>query len=193
MEFSYKISEAEFRRAWHVERRASSRASLKTAVFWISIMLGLLLLFKVLQPDRQLPGLSARQPAVHAAMVEPAGNVTAEPTNLERVGPFLVIAGIWILIIWGMIPMRLRRLYHDDPRMQGQFTVSITPEFVLTENTAGTTSKCSWNVYDYWCEGKNVIVLAFHSGSYFILGLAGLSEPQRSELRGILKTALRKK
>ena len=46
MEFSYKISESEFRRAWKVERKASSRASLKTAAFWISVMLGLLLLFK---------------------------------------------------------------------------------------------------------------------------------------------------
>jgi hypothetical protein len=193
MEFSYKISESEFRRAWHVERKASSRASLKTAAFWICIMLGLLLVFKMLQPDRQLPGLSARQPAVHAAMVSPASNVTVEPTTLERVGPFLVIAGIWILLVGGMIPMRLRRLYRKDPRMQGQFTVNITPEFVSTENTAGTTSKCSWNVYDYWCEGKNMIVLTFHSGSYFIMSLAGLSEPQQGELRGILKTALRKK
>ena len=89
--------------------------------------------------------------------------------------------------------MRLRRLYRKDPRMQGQFTVSITPDFISTENTAGTTSKCAWNVYDYWCEGKDVIVLAFHSGSYFILSLAGLSEPQQGELRGILKAALRKK
>ncbi len=193
MEFSYKISESEFRRAWHVERRASSRASLKTAAFWIALMLGLLLLFKVLQPDRQLPGFSNAQPAVHAAMVLPAINVTAEPTVLERVGPFLVIAGIWILLVGGMIPMRLRRLYRKDPRMQGEFTVSITPEFVSADNTAGTTSKCSWNVYDYWCEGKGVIVLAFHSGSYFILSLAGLSEPQHGELRGILKAALRKK
>ena len=193
MEFSYQISESEFRRAWHIERKASSRASLKTAAFWISIMLGLLLLFKMIQPDRQLPGLSARQPAVHAAMDLPVSDIAAEPTALERVGPFLVIAGIWILLIGGMIPMRLRRLYRKDPRMQGQFTVNITPEFVSTENTAGTTSKCSWNVYDYWCEGKNVIVLAFHSGSYFILSLAGLSEPQQGELRGILTASLKKK
>ena len=126
-------------------------------------------------------------------MVLPAINVTAEPTVLERVGPFLVIAGIWILLVGGMIPMRLRRLYRKDPRMQGEFTVSITPEFVSADNTAGTTSKCSWNVYDYWCEGKGVIVLAFHSGSYFILSLAGLAEAQQGELRSILKAALRKK
>jgi hypothetical protein len=46
---------------------------------------------------------------------------------------------------------------------------------------------------DYWCEGKSVIVLMFHSGTYSILSLAGLSEPQRGELRGILTAALQKR
>jgi hypothetical protein len=40
---------------------------------------------------------------------------------------------------------------------------------------------------------KNVIVLTFHSGSYSILSLAGLSEAQRGELRGILSAVLKKK
>ena len=77
--------------------------------------------------------------------------------------------------------------------MRGQFTVNITQDSISTENTAGTTSKSSWNVYDYWCEGKSVIVLMFHSGSYSVLSLAGLSEVQRGELRGILSAALPKR
>jgi hypothetical protein len=112
---------------------------------------------------------------------------------LDRFGPFLVIGGLWILIVTGLVPMRLRYLYRKDPRMHGQFAVSLTQDSISTENTAGTTSKCSWNVYDYWCEGKNVIVLMFHSGTYSILSLAGLSQPQRSELRSILNAALPKK
>jgi hypothetical protein len=193
MEFSYKISESEFRRAWRLERKASSRSSLKTAVFWILIMLGLLLLYRMMQPDQHPPGLSAQQPASRPALIVPAIDVPVESTNLERFGPFLVLAGIWILIVGGLVPMRLHRLYRKDPRMQGQFTVNITPDAIFTENTAGTTSNCAWNVYDYWCEGKNVIVLTFHSGSYSILSLAGLSEAQQGELRGILSAVLKKK
>jgi len=89
--------------------------------------------------------------------------------------------------------MRLRYLYRRDPRMQGQFTVNISRDSISTENTAGTTSTSAWNVYDYWCEGKGVIVLMFNSGTYSVLSLAGLSEPQRGDLRGILSAALPKR
>jgi len=193
MEFSYKISESEFRQAWRLERRASSRSSLKTAAFWMLILLGLLLLYRMIQPNRDASGLSAQQPVSRSAIIEPALSTSAQSMYLERVGPLLVLAGIWILIVGGLVPLRLRRLYLKDPRLQGQFMVNITSDSISTENTAGTTSNCAWNVYDYWCEGKNVIVLMFHSGPYSILSLAGLSEPQRGELRGILGQALRKK
>lgn len=193
MEFSYKISESEFRRAWRLERRASSRSSLKTAAFWILIMFGLLLLYRKMQPGRSLPVISAGQTILQTATVETVSHISSGTATLQRAGPFLVIAGIWILLVGGLVPMRLRHLYRKDPRMQGQFTVNITPDSICTENSAGTVSRCSWNVYNYWCEGKDVIVLMFHSGSYSILSLAGLSELQRGELRGILGAALRKK
>ena len=187
MEFSFKISESEFRRGWHLERKASSRSSLKTGAFWILIMLGLLLLFRTLQTGGHLSGFPSRQAIARSVTVRPVSNTAPTPTNLQRVGPFLVIGGIWILIVGGMVPIRLRHLYRKDPRMQGQFTVNVTPETISTENSAGTMSKCTWNVYDYWCEGKDLIVLMFHSGSYSVLSLAGLTETQRGELRGILK------
>ena len=77
--------------------------------------------------------------------------------------------------------------------MRGKFKVNITQDSISTENTAGTTSECSWNVYDYWCEGKGVIVLMFRSGTYSVLSLAGLSELRRGELREILRAALPKR
>src|ERR1035438_9832749 len=73
--------------------------------------------------------------------------------------------------------------------MQGQYTVSVTPESVATQNTAGTSSKTGWNIYNYWREGKDVILLVFHSGSYFLLSLRELPDAQRDELRGILTAA----
>ena len=125
--------------------------------------------------------------------VGPVNQVTPASTFIERAGPVLVLAGLWVIIVTGLVPMRLKHLYRKDPRMHAKFTVDITPNFIFTHNSAGTTSKTGWNVYDYWCEGKNVIVLMFLSGSYSILSLAGLSELQRGELRGILSASLQKR
>ena len=193
MEFSYKVSETEFREAWRVERKASSRSSLKTGIFWISIMLGLLLLHRVMQPSHDQPGIANLHAEAPVSTVGPVNQVTSAPTIIERAGPLLVLAGLWIIIVTGLVPMRLKYLYRKDPRMHAKFTVDITPNFIFTHNSAGTTSKTGWNIYDYWCEGKNVIVLMFFSGSYSILSLAGLSELQRGELRSILGASLRKR
>jgi hypothetical protein len=193
MEFSYKVTEAEFREGWRVERRASSRSSLKTAAFWISIMLGLLLLYRVMQPSHHQPGIANLHAEAQVSTAGPASQQTPASTLIERAGPFLVLAGLWIIIVTALVPMRLKYLYRKDPRMHAKFTVDITPNFIFTHNSAGTTSKTGWNVYDYWCEGKNVIVLAFLSGSHSIVSLAGLSELQRGELRGILSASLRKR
>lgn len=190
MEFSFKITETEFRQAWRLERKASSRSSLKTAAFWISIMLGLLLLYKFIQPGEQQSAASNHMTVSQASLSQPPGPATTLTGSLQRIGPFLVLAGVWILVVTGLVPMRLRYLYRRDPRMKGQFTVKVTTDSISTENTAGTTSHSSWNVYDYWCEGKDIIVLMFHSGAYSILSLAGLSNPQRNELRSILTNSL---
>lgn len=190
MEFSYKVSEADFRQAWRLERKASSRSSLKTAAFWVSIMICLLMLYKAIQPNRQQSPVSSHLSVSQTSVNEPASQGTTLSDSLERVGPFLVLAGVWILIVTALVPMRLRFLYRRDPRMKGQFTVNITPDSISTENTAGTSSRSAWNVYDYWCEGKDVIVLMFHSGAYSILSLGGLSSPQRDELRSILTAGL---
>ena len=193
MEFSFRVSEAEFREAWRVERKASTRTSLKTAVFWISIMLGLLVLYRLLQPSQHQPGIANLHAAAQGSIAEFASHATSPATFLERVGPFLVIAGLWIMIVMCLVPMRLKFLYRKDPRMHAKFTVDVMPEFIFTHNSAGTTSRTGWNIYDYWSEGKSVIVLRFHSGSYSILSLAGLSQPQRVALRSILSAALKKR
>jgi hypothetical protein len=89
--------------------------------------------------------------------------------------------------------MQVRRLYRKDPLMRGQFAVSITPASIAIKNTAGTSSQSGWDIYDFWREGRSVIILVMHSSAYFILSLAELSEAQRGELRGILAAALPKR
>jgi hypothetical protein len=192
MEFSYTVTLAEYRKAWRLERKASSRSSLKTAAFWIFVMACLMVLYVVVQPvEDQL--VVHHPPVQQASISEPANRGAELSDSLVYVGPFLVLAGVWILIVTGLVPMRLRYLYRKDPRMKGRFTVNITQDSISTENTAGTSSKSAWNIYDYWCEERGVIVLMFHSGAYSVLSLAGLSEAQRAELRGILNTTLPKR
>jgi hypothetical protein len=88
--------------------------------------------------------------------------------------------------------MQLRRQYRKDPAMQGQFTINITPESISTHNTAGSSSNTGWNIYDYWREGKGMILIVCQSGVAVPISLAGLSEAQQNELRGILAAALPK-
>ncbi len=89
--------------------------------------------------------------------------------------------------------MQLRRLYRKDPLMQGQFTVNLSQESISIQNTAGSFSKTGWNLYDYWREGKNLIMLVFHTGAFFLISTADLSDAQRDELRSILTVGFQKK
>jgi hypothetical protein len=90
--------------------------------------------------------------------------------------------------------MILRRRFRKDPLMQGQFTVNITPESISIENATGTSSQSKWDDFFVWYEAEGVIVLVSRSKtSSILIGLAGLSEAQRDELRGILTAALPKK
>lgn len=193
MEFSFTVSHAEFRRAWRLVRKASSRSPVKTAAFWIFIMTGMMLLYRHVQPGNHQSAASYHLVFSRSSFVAAANRVASLSTFSERVGPFLVLAGVWILIVGGLVPLRLHYMYRKDPRMLGQFTVNITRDSITTETSVGTLSKSSWNVYDYWSEENGVIILMFHSGAYSIVSLAGLSEAQRNELRSILSAALPKR
>jgi len=115
---------------------------------------------------------------------------------LVTVGPIVLVLSLFCLFVvllgrFGATAPRSK--YREDPVMQGEFSVEITPQGIATRNTAGTSAKSGWNIYEYWREGKGLTVLVLRSGAYFTLNVAGLSDVQRQELRGILATALPKK
>ncbi|WP_348263682.1 hypothetical protein P8935_03765 [Telmatobacter sp. DSM 110680] len=193
MEFSYRLTEAEYIRASKLGRKVSSQSVFKIVMFWVFIFVCLTLLWAVVQKSRQHAADFDQQPAMEAQDDEPKNHPQLMPALLENVGPFILLGGVWIFIIFYSVPTRLRRIYRKDPFMQGQFTVNITPESISTQNTAGTSSQTGWNVYKDWREKNGVVVLVFQSGACFGMSLAGLSEPQREELRGILGVALPKK
>jgi hypothetical protein len=109
---------------------------------------------------------------------------------LKVLSPFLAFSAIWLVLVIWVGPTSLRRVYRKDPSLRSQTTVNITPESFSSRDTAGATSQNPWSRYKHWIEKENLILLVMHSRLYVILNTAGLSEMQKTELRGILQTAL---
>ena len=192
MEFSYRITEAEYVQAVHLGQKANSRSLLKVVMFWVFILVCLMLLWGVVGKSKQRADNADQQTVEQPIEAHPASQETSFQKTLINVGPFVLVGGIWTLLLAGGM-RRLRRIYRKDPLMQGQFTVNVSPESISIQNTAGTSSKTGWNIYKGWREGKGIIVLLLHPGTAFAMSLAALSEPERNELRGVLTTALPRK
>ncbi|HUX45164.1 MAG TPA: hypothetical protein VMV57_10475 [Terracidiphilus sp.] len=180
MEFSYRITEADYVSAWRLRCKAASPSSiLKTILFWIFILFCLVLLWMVLLQDARSPTDSSFPSSVGSW-----GN------------PFPLVVSVALVIFLRFAyyaPRQVRGLYKKDPVMHGQFTVNITPDFISMRSTAGFSAQSAWSILDFWREGKDLLLVVFHSGAYYTISLAGLSEPQRTELRSILAAALPKK
>jgi hypothetical protein len=194
MEFSYKVTESEYLNALKLRISAGRSRVVKTVVFWVFVLICLMLLLSIVQKTSRIDNMARESSTAQTddAQTEPAATQSTShlTTNVA------LFAGVWIVVftLLRLAPgRRARRLYRDDPQMQGQFKVNVNSQSISTENSAGSSSTCAWNIYDYWREGRDVIILVFRSGTYFILGLSGLSETQRAELRGILTAALPRK
>ncbi|MGD0546706.1 MAG: YcxB family protein [Terracidiphilus sp.] len=188
MEFSYRISEAEYLSAAKLRLKDTLRLGRirKNIMFWVFVMVCLMLVFGIVQKSHQQPNIpddTAVQTVAHASVTN---------SIITNVGLFVLFVSIMAFVIFRRVPMQLRRQYRKDPAMQGQFTINITPESISTHNTAGSSSNTGWNIYDYWREGKGMILIVCQSGVAVPISLAGLSEAQQNELRGILAAALPK-
>jgi hypothetical protein len=163
---------------------------MKTILFWVFVLVCLTLLWTVVNRNRRQSDPSDQPAPTQQQESEPANHTSTPLTILFNAGPFVVAGGFWVFVMVRLGPMSLRRLYRKDPTMQGQFTVNITPASISGHNTAGTSWQSQWSIYDYWREGKDLIVLVFLSSAYFVVSLKDLSDPQREELRAILAAAL---
>jgi hypothetical protein len=190
MEFSYKLTEAEYVQAVKLGGKASSQRVANTVMFWVFILACLMLLFSITEKSNQQASVPEEETTAETSKAEAPNQASLTQSLLVNVGPFVLLGGIWILVFVGLVPMRLRRIYRKDPAMQGEFTVSITPDSISVRNTAGTTWQSGWNIYERWREGKGLVVLVYYSRARFAMSMANLSETQRGELRGILSAAL---
>jgi hypothetical protein len=200
MEFSYTISETEYRQAWKLRMKSTrERSALRRVIFWFFILVCLLFLWVVIQQknnqaNNQSPASEATTNCSDAGVNPPAhGNPASTSSFWLNIGPFVLLAGLWAFLFFRFVPGRLRKLYLKDPMMQGRFTVSVSPDSISTQNTAGSSAHATWNIYERWHEGKSLIVLILRSQTHLTLNLAALSDAQRTELRSILAATLPQK
>jgi hypothetical protein len=199
MEFSYTISEAEYIQAGKLYLQASRRGrQLAKLLFWL-MALGIVFAFWgfVATDPYKVTIYSGSDGYVHAT------TTGSDPSQImARIAHTLVVnfgpIAIFVLIAIGVYAFRgpvhmLRRSYGRDPVMRSEFTVDLTPEFFSGRNSAGTSWQNSWALYESWREDGNLIILILRNQSYDILNLAGLSDPQRAELRALLAAALPQK
>jgi hypothetical protein len=190
MEFSYRITEAEY---LHASKLKPLRSFLSKAfrgvkwmiLFWVSVFVGLVLLWVVV--ERSGP---PRPAAPHtAATGAPRGSLLKGV--LVAFGPFLLIGGGGsIYLMFGLEPMLTRRNYRSSARMQGQFTASITPGSISVRDFAGASTQEDGDVYEWWNDDQGLILLGLRSKACSIVSLAGLSEADRVDLRRILAATL---
>ncbi len=195
MEITYRLSEAEYVKAWRLRMKGGRRLRLiKVILFWSFILICLILLWAIVQKNSKIDEANRDDPQTASTDYETQVSRASITKSLAvNVAPFLLLACLWIFLLIRLGPMRLRQMYRRDPLMQGLFTVSLTPGAIVVQNTAGLSSQFGWNLFEFWREGNDLIIAVYFSSAYFTLSLAGLSEPQRAELRGILAAALPRK
>jgi hypothetical protein len=177
MEFNYRINEKMYLEAFSLHFW-TPRRKLAFGFF------GVIALFEIIQLSIAIEeGNRAGQGFVQAIAGDRA------TFSLVVLASLVLVSGVALLLPrW-----RIVRIYKRNPARDGIASVSATLE-QLEVKIEGTGSSCfKWSFYKYWMEGRNVIVLALHTGQYQLLPKAGLSDAQQSELRGILSAVLPKK
>jgi hypothetical protein len=184
VEFSYRISEEEYLNA--EKPNSKSGAVIKTILFWLIVLAFLMLVITAFQHFLHPAPIAQHPTTPHAGSHFSVAEFFGDSWPLD------VILVVWVLIS-ALSPKFQRRRYRKDPAMKGQFTVSLTLESISVHNSVGTFSQSGWDSYFTWYEAKGVIVLFSRSATRLLIGLAGLSDAQQNELRGILTSAIPRK
>ena len=192
MQFSYRVSEADYRTAFKLRTSGFGGRTVKVIMFWVFILVCLLMLWAVVT---KINGRSSEDSTSSVTQNDQDSQAPAPRATSMSIGLLInlapVVLAVGVLVF--LRPMMLRRAYRRDPAMQGTYTVDLALGAISIQNTSGFSTEAGWNLYDFWKEGKGVIILVNKSGTFFVLSIAQLFEPQRAELRGILSAALPKK
>lgn len=198
MEFSYKLTEAEYLKASKLRLKSAGKGTtVKKVLIWGFILVCLMLFWGVVTRNAQKPAVDGSAPVPRSSERVTSTNTPPQTdvpfALLTSLGPLLLLFAVWFTLVTFRLPARLRRMYRNDPAAQGLFTVNVTPHSFAFKNTAGISSEISWKIYERWIDGGDLILLVNYSQAALTVSLAGLSDAQRAEVRGILSAALPKK
>ncbi len=191
MEFSYKLSEAEYLLAARIAAKRPGRPSARLFTYaflttillivWVSFVAGMVL------EQSDLVGITA-------------GDLQ-RPHKVEAIIPASIVPTLAIfcvaILLLRMRPLRwlLRRSrfehFRIDPGCQAETTVTLTSGSIAFRSATGS-SQSIWGCYTTWGERDGVVVLVTCAGVREILKIADLSESEKGEFRSILSSALPK-
>lgn len=196
MEFSYRVSEKDYVRAWKMAALSRRGPVIKTVLFWAFVIICLVLLFAIIEKNNNRH-VEARQDQSETEQTELAvapSTVSSSFENIAKnVAPLALVAGIWVFLIFYWTPLRVRRRYRKDTNCHGQVTIALDAHSVDIRSSVGISFQSGWNAFTDWSEKQNIVLFRQPSGTFHIVNIAELSEVERDELRGILSAALPRK
>jgi hypothetical protein len=195
MEFSYRVSEKDYVRAWRMAVKSRKSSIFKTIFFWAFIIVVLVLLFGVIEKTRTQHNQEQREPLdteQTESAVAPVPASSAIGNIAKNVAPLALIGVIWIGLIFYWIPQKVRNQYRKDTNCHGEIRIALDPFSIAIRSSIGTSFQSGWSAFTNWSEKQDIVLLRFPSGTFHIINVAGLSEVQRDELHVILTAALPK-
>jgi hypothetical protein len=191
MEFSYKLSEADY-------LLASGTAAKRPGRPWARLLAygNLTLVFLIIW-GALLAGMFLEQSDL--AGLNPS-EIQTVPLVRQVVPASIVPALCLFCLVFLLLRMRIlrwldrqsrREHFRADPGCQAETTVTLTPQSIAFRSVAGS-SESVWDGYATWAERNGILVLVTRAGVRKIMKIASLSESEKVELRGILSAALPK-
>ena len=185
MEFTYRLTEEDYLRAAKIKAKNTSTRpwsrflsriylGLFFLVLWFSMIVGRILEWLDLTGDK-LGHLSVASVLFSSIL----------PTAILS---FLVILLIRAVLFWPKL-LRRREQFRNSVGCQVETIVNVSPERIAFRSETGS-SESQWRSYAAWSTRDGILVLDTQAGVRQILKIAGLSQDQRSELLGILRTTL---
>ena len=201
MEFSYRISEAQYARAFklRIKHLRKHRRVLNAALFWMVIIVILLTLWSFEQKQSSQSENARDAAAANYDSASTEGKDASEhrastPQDIALdLLPFAAIVALLIVGKFWWMPRQIRKIYRKDPSMQGEFTVQITPQTYFCRSSAGTTLEAGWDVFDFWIDDRDLVLLVYKSGMSVPLNTSNLGQTEQSELRSTLSAVLPKR
>jgi hypothetical protein len=191
MEFSYKLSEAEYLLAGRIAVKRPGQPWARVLAY------GYLLQIFLIVWGSFLAGMVLER----SDMVGVTANDIQKTHAVREIVPASIVPAIALFfVIFLLLRMRLlryfdrrRRLEHfrTDPGCQAETSVTATRQMIAFRSATGS-SESSWGCYAAWAELNGILILVTCAGVRKILKISGLSESEKEEFRSLLNLVLPK-